>query len=150
MPRLRSALALALCAALAACGGEEEQKPAFATGTVCPPAGTALRWADFDLELFGDAAGTTGYCNYCHHSSRTTNDARHGAPLHANFDLIAVVREHAQLIDAMAGKGPTPTTPAMPYLLPAPLPADVPDPQPVPTDEERRRLSEWLACGAPE
>jgi hypothetical protein len=148
MPTIR--IALVLAAALAACGREEDPKAMFATGTVCPPGGTALRYADFDLELFGDAAGTTGYCNYCHHSSRTTNEARHGAPPHADLDLIAVVREHAQLIDALAGKGPTPTTPQMPLLLPAPLPADVPDPQPVPTDEERRRLSEWLACGAPE
>lgn len=150
MSTLRLALASALASALAACGGEEAPKAAFATGTVCPDGGTALRWADFDLELFGDAGGTTGYCNYCHHSSRTTNEERHGAPPHATFDLLASVREHAQLIDALAGKGPTPTTPQMPLLLPPPLPPDVPDPQPVPTDEERRRLSEWLACGAPE
>lgn len=146
MPRILAALALAT--ALAACGKDEVSSD-FATGTVCPSGGTALRYADFDLELFGDAAGTTGYCNYCHHSSRTTNEARHGAPLHATFDLIDSIREHAQLIDALAGKGPKPTTPQMPLILPAPLPAGVPDPQPVPTDEERRKLSEWLACGAP-
>lgn len=148
MTRIRSALALSLV--LVGCGGEEPAGSTLATGTTCPPGGTAVRWADLDLELFGDAAGTTGYCNYCHHSSRTTNDARHGAPPFARLDLLADVQALAARIDAVAGKGPTPTTPVMPFILPPPRPADVPDPQPVPTDPERISLSVWLACGAPQ
>jgi len=142
-------MALALAATLAACGGEPAPAAAFATGTVCPQGGTPLRYADFQTAFFGDASGTTGYCNYCHDSSRTTIDARHGAPPQATFDLLPVIRAYATKIDALAGKGPTPTVPTMPYLFPAPKPPGVPDPQPVPTDPERQALSVWLACGAP-
>jgi hypothetical protein len=147
MPRIRTALALGI--ALAACGGGEEQGAApFATGTVCPPGGTALRWADLDLEFFGSADGQTGYCNYCHHSTRVTNADRHGAPPDVRLDLLADVRAAAARIDAAAGKGPTATSPSMPFVI-APEPG-VPDPQPIPLDAERISLSVWLACGAPD
>ena len=147
MSRIRLA---AVIAAALACGGKEQPATAaFATGTVCPQNGTALRWADFQLAFFGKADGSTGYCNYCHDSTRLTLGERNGAPAHATFDKLDVVRAHAVLIDALAGKGPVPTTPTMPYLFPPPLPAGVPNPQPVPSDVERENLSLWLACGAP-
>jgi hypothetical protein len=147
-----SAVALVLSVALTACGEARrvEGSPAtFATGAACPEGGTTLRYADFQGPFFGNAAGTSGYCNYCHDSIRTTVEARHGAPPDVTLDQLAVIRVMAARIDAAAGKGPTPTTPVMPFLLPSPKPADVPDPQPVPSDAERERLSEWLACGAP-
>lgn len=149
MPRIHVVFALGLL--LAACGeAADVQTTPLPTGTVCPPGGTPLRWADLDLELFGSADGATGYCNYCHHTSRVTNADRHGAPPDIRLDDLAVIRAQRVRIDAAAGKGPTPTTPVMPFILPAPLPPDVPDPQPTPLDTERTSLSVWLACGAPE
>jgi hypothetical protein len=153
-PRTFSAAAIVL-AVLAACGDARDlpsEPTAFATGTVCPPAGTTLRHADLDLAFFGDAAGTTGYCNYCHHSTKV-GAARNGAPPLAAWDDLTTIRARARDIDRMAGRGPTPTTPAMPFLL-APdaqgqLPPGVPNPQPIPSDPERENLSLWLACGAP-
>jgi len=149
MSRIR--IAIAAAAVLAACDNAKEiagSPEVIGTGTVCPPGGTTLTYANFGQAFFGNAEGTIGYCNYCHASTKT-GLARNGAPTHAVFDILGIIREHAQLIDAFAGKGPTPTTPQMPFILTPPLPAGVPNPQPIPTDQERTNLSVWLACGAP-
>ncbi|MGZ3456877.1 MAG: hypothetical protein ACXU86_00045 [Archangium sp.] len=62
------------------------------------------------------------YCNRCHGST---------------FGTVQGVRDYAQVIDARAGSGPNGTNTSMPPNGTSP------------TTDERKKLSEWLACGAP-
>jgi len=70
-------------------------------------------------------------CTGCHHSSLPASE-RAGAPLDINFDALADVRKHAPLIWARAAD----SNATMPPLG-------------GPPQDERTRLGEWLACGAP-
>jgi hypothetical protein len=71
----------------------------------------------------------------CHASSRA-GAQRHGAPRGYDFDTVAGVRKHLDDIDRMAAAGPDATNAIMPPNGPRPSVA------------ERRKLGEWLACGA--
>ncbi len=70
-------------------------------------------------------------CTGCHHSSLPASE-RAGAPLDINFDALADVRKHAPRIWARAAD----SNATMPPLG-------------GPPQDERTRLGEWLACGAP-
>lgn len=118
-------LAGALLASVA-CHSHEE---GAATGATCPTTQT-LTYANF-----GKAFMQT-YCLQCH-STNAQGAARNGAPADHNFDLVADIRSLAEHIDMHAGSGPLATNTSMP------------DSGPMPTTDERRKLSEWLACGAP-
>ena len=87
----------------------------------CPDEGTALTY-----ESFG-AAFMANHCNRCH------SEAKSGAPSAYRFDTVDEVRTHADRIFIRAA-GPNVTMP--------PGPTD-------PPLDERDRLAEWLACGAP-
>jgi hypothetical protein len=67
-----------------------------------------------------------------------TPTERNGATPHANWDDLPTIRAYATEIDAFAAGGPDGINRVMP-------PSD-----PKPSDEERKMLGEWLACGAPE
>lgn len=117
-------LLAAFCATalLVGCGGS-------ATGVTCPP----------DSTLTADTFGTAfmgQYCTRCHATS-LKGSARQGAPSDVNLDTLAGVRAEAQDIDAWSGASDTLTNAQMPPSGPAP------------SVEERRKLSQWLACGAP-
>ena len=71
------------------------------------------------------------YCNTCH-SSRLLADMRQGSPIDVNFDGIDDIREWAPIIWVRAADQNMNMPPVGP-----------------PDDEERARLGEWLACGAP-
>jgi hypothetical protein len=71
------------------------------------------------------------WCNGCH-SSALPEGERQGAPLGSDFDDVALVREAGPRIWARSGDHNR----QMPPLA-------------GPEDEERTRLGEWLACGAP-
>jgi uncharacterized membrane protein len=90
----------------------------------CPPAGTALTY-----ESFGKAFLDTE-CNTCH---AATPGHRHGAPESYVFDTIEGVHAHRDRIFVRAAASNV----SMP-----PGPED-------PPAEDRERLAEWLACGAP-
>jgi cytochrome c5 len=107
-----------------------------ATGTSCPPAGTALRFTGGAPPDFGRSF-TSSYCTRCHATALTGAAARNGAPAGANFDDVCSIRARVQIMDAYAGSGANGTFTIMPIGPPAP------------TLAERARLSEWLACGAP-
>lgn len=118
-------IAFALC--LAGCGGEDEPPlEGAATGTTCPSSST-LTYDNFGRNFF------RAFCQRCH-SADSTN--RNGAPSGVNFDTLEQIRSHSERIDELAGLGPDAENTAMP---PKGL---------LPTDVERQRLSEWLACGA--
>ena len=90
----------------------------------CPPDNT------IDGISFG-APFMLNWCNGCH-GSGIPEAERQGAPLGVDFDNLDDVREHADRIWARAGDG-----------------NDTMPPTPGPSEEERRMLGEWLACGAP-
>jgi uncharacterized membrane protein len=106
-----------------------EHESSAATGAACPDSSTLA------YDSFGEAF-LASYCTSCHASS-LTGDARVGAPPGFDFDSLDGVRAHAADIDAHAGIGPLADNRAMPLA------------DPEPSDDERRALAEWLACGAP-
>jgi len=99
------------------------------TEAICPPSPT-LTYANF-----GEAF-MTQYCTRCHSSTLSGAD-RMGAPQFHDFDTQLGIQQVADHIDETAGVGPAATNEAMP-----------PDGA-KPTLEERQKLAEWIACGAP-
>jgi uncharacterized membrane protein len=121
-------------------GGCEEDKDAHAhdhshegraSGATCPEEGgpTARDFGRAFLE---------SYCLSCH-SASVTGPARGGAPEEVNFDSLEEVRRQAETIDTHCAAGPSASNSAMP-------PSSSPH---QPTQEERLKLGQWLACGAP-
>lgn len=131
----RLAYGLFLMALATACGGQaphDHGRHGAPSGAECP-AGSSLTYANFG-KSFMDT-----YCTSCHASSRT-GEQRDGAPADQNLDTLAGVREvGAQLIDRSAAAGPDHVNTLMPPD----------DHQPKPSQLERERLGEWLACGMP-
>ena len=109
--------------------GEHEHE-GMPSGAQCSPGSTAT------YENFGKAF-MASYCLGCH-SAELTGDARLGAPPGRDFDTLEQIRADADMIDEHAAAGPGMVNTEMP-----------PAGGPAPTDPERERLGEWLACGAP-
>ncbi len=82
------------------------------------------------VENFGGPFILT-HCTGCHHSSLPASE-RAMAPVDVNFDDLALVRAQADRIWARSGDH----NQTMPPVGPPP-------------EEDRTRLGEWLACGAP-
>jgi hypothetical protein len=124
----RIAAAIALAAPLVGCS---DDAPLFGppTESQCPP-DSALTWDSFGRKFMED------YCTRCHHSD-LRGAARQGAPSFHDYDTVFGVRATDDHIDFTTAAGPAATNTAMP-----------PD-GPKPSLEERRRLGEWIACGAP-
>ena len=127
-----------LAAAMAACSSdvsdtdhehEHEHEHGEATGAVCSDAST-LTYESFGQDFMAK------YCTSCH-AATVTGAARQGAPEGFDFDTVEGVRDHADEIDEHAGIGPMAENREMPLD------------DPLPTDDERSDLAEWLACGAP-
>jgi len=100
-----------------------------ATGAVCPPS-SSLTYENWGLDFFGR------YCLRCH-SMALGSGERNGAPSGYNWDDLNSVRAHASNIDLMAA--------ASEHVVNHEMPPG----EPVPVTSERRKLGEWLACGAP-
>lgn len=126
----KSPLFLAFCLPLllGACDGGEEEE-GTPSGAVCPE-GSTLTWDSFADQFF------QSYCRRCH-STELTGSARNGAPSDHNFDSAELVREELDHTDEQAAAGPDAVNTLMPIGAPTP------------TEEERKKLGEWLACGAP-
>lgn len=90
----------------------------------CPPGGTKLTYENFGRDFMG------AQCQSCH--GQASKD-RKGAPSGFDFGTLDSVRAHKDRIFARAAADNT----TMP-----PGPDD-------PPREERDKLAEWLACGAP-
>lgn len=114
-------------------GGGGDSDSDSSTGTTGDPAcvaDSAPTWESFGRDFF------VTYCNHCHSESLKGNDREH-APFDVNFDTVELVRMQTLKIgNAAAAEGDDINT-----FMP------VGDPKP--SDEERRILGEWLACGAP-
>lgn len=126
-----SALLLAglFSSAAVSCDHDEHEHEGVQTLAVCPTTQT-LTYANFGQAFMQQ------YCLSCH-SSSVQGAARNGAPTDHNFNSLSDIRSLADHIDLHAGSGPGGTNEAMP------------DSDPRPTLDERRKLSQWLACGAP-
>ncbi|MEZ4361660.1 MAG: hypothetical protein R3B48_15845 [Kofleriaceae bacterium] len=111
------------------CGGEESSVLGPPTQAACPN-GSTLTYANFG-QAFMDQ-----YCTRCH-SSALTGAARNGATAYHDFDTVGGVRSVMDHIDQSAASGPA----AMNHTMP-------PN-GPFPTDDERLKLGEWIACEAP-
>jgi uncharacterized membrane protein len=120
--RVRWMISLAL---VAACGGDPVGED---TGSTCPPADPPT-CANFGQTFF------TTYCLDCHSQAKVGAD-RQGAPVTIDFDTRSLVRENTSRIDKQAAFGPTARNRLMPE--------DGHDP--VPSDDERTRLGEYIAC----
>lgn len=112
------------------------------SGAVCPR-GSTLRY-----EGGGDGRGEprdfgrnffAAFCIGCHAAPRL-GAARNGAPANLNWDTISGVRAQLGWIDRAAAAGPHGVHSDMP---PSGLA------KAFPTEEDRRRLGMWIACGAP-
>ncbi len=112
------------------CCAEETEVLGPSTGATCPT-GSTLTYANFGAKFMTD------YCTRCH-SSTLSGDARMGAPLYHDFDTQLGIQQVADHVDQTAGSGPNATNESMPY-----------DDGPAPTLDERQKLAEWIACGAP-
>ena len=104
--------------------------PGRPSGATCPTEST-LSYA-----TFGEAF-MSQYCTSCH-SSSLSGAARNGAPSDHNFDTLDAIRDvGADHIDRAAAAGPDYVNTVMPPS----------GQEPQPSEEERRLLGEWLACG---
>ena len=121
------AFALLAVIGTASCGGDDDNHAGAApSGAVCP-SGSTLTYDSFGKDFM------TKYCTRCH-SSAVTGEMRNGAPSDHNFNTFAGIFVMADHIDEHAAAGPDAVNTEMP-------PSD-----PKPTEEERRKLGEWLAC----
>lgn len=109
-----------------------DRQPPFhsTTGATCPSSST-LTYEGWARGFFAD------HCTRCHNSSFTTRDQRNGAPLEANWDELETVRLYSAEIDEYAAGGPNGINQVMPPS------------EPRPSEANRLKLGEWLACGAP-
>ena len=121
------AFAFLALAGAASCGGDDDHgHEGEGSGAICP-SGSTLTYDNFGRNF------VSTYCTRCH-SSLLSGAARQGAPGDHNFDSFAGIFTMANHIDAEAAAGPNAVNNAMP-------PSD-----PKPSDDERRKLGEWLAC----
>ena len=90
----------------------------------CPPQGTTLRYGNFGAPFMDS------HCQSCHGSQSID---RRGAPGEFIFDSVEQIQRHRARIFVRSAAG----NDSMP-----PGPDD-------PSEEDRIKLAEWLACGAP-
>jgi uncharacterized membrane protein len=110
------------------CGGHHPHTSP--SGATCPPENRPTA-QDFGRPFMEN------YCLSCHGAS-VQGKARKGAPENVNFDTLEDIRRQWKAIDSHSAAGPTATNMVMPPVY-----------YEQPTLEERKRLGQWLACGAP-
>lgn len=99
------------------------------TESTCPPTST-LTYENFGRPFM------ERYCTRCH-SSQLSGAARHGAPDFHDFDTRFGVKGVSNHVDETSAAGP------------AAINRGMPQDGPMPTDDERFQLGEWIACGVP-
>jgi len=120
-------LAASLC--LAACEGEHEHVHEGSASLATCPADNTLTY-----DTFGKAF-MTSYCVRCH-SSTLKGSAGEGAAEGHDYDTLNGILPWFDHIDEHAAAGPTIIN------------TEMPPSGPLPTDDERRKLGQWLACEA--
>ena len=125
MNRLAVLLVIATCESPMSCVESDTPEGEF-TQSLCPPTDPPT------YDNFGRAFMET-FCTRCHDSAKPTG-MRGDAPLGVDFDTRTKLRLWTSNIDREAAIGPASANRTMP-----------PD-GPMPTDAERRRLGEYIAC----
>ena len=115
------------------------------TGATCPDVNNpALTWANWGSNFF------CHYCTNCHRSD-LPNSKRNGAPLLHDLDTLYFVMLIAKHTDEQAAFGPAAHNTFMPgggtdgrcpSMAGGPLDENCPEP----TDDDRTKLGEFLAC----
>jgi uncharacterized membrane protein len=126
--RILSAASFWFVLSIGACSNDSdshEESEGVATQSTCPD--SAPTYDSFGRDFM------QSYCTGCHSSARRGAD-RNDAPVGHDFDTLEGVLAVAEHIDEYAAAGPAGVNTAMPLSSPSP------------SDEERRRLGEWLAC----
>jgi hypothetical protein len=118
-----------VCAAVAGCTPDSYGHPGAATGSACT-AGNDLTYDNFG-RAFMDA-----YCVACHGSESSPYKSDPKASMF-DFRTLAGIQPNVAHIDVAAAAGPFAVNTYMPNT------------PPFPTEDERRKLGTWLACGAP-
>ena len=113
-------VAILCCLGVSACGLFYSDLDSYP----CPPQGTTLRYGNFGAPFMDS------YCQSCHGSQSID---RRGAPGEFIFDSVEQIQRHRARIFVRSAAGNN----SMP-----PGPDD-------PSEEDRTKLAEWLACGAP-
>jgi hypothetical protein len=129
--RLSRSLALLIVLTAFGCGSEEDQNSGtlgLPTQSACPSPPT-LMYENFAKDFFEI------HCLECH-DSKKKGKQRNGAPADHNYDTLGGIRLWANQIDRAAAGGPGAINTFMP-------------PDGGPTEVERRKLGEWIACGTP-
>lgn len=133
--RLWVAIGLGLGLGLAGCGGDDDDDDAPSggpsSGATCP-ADNKPTYENFGRDFLAT------YCTSCH-ASALEGVARQGAPEGYDLDSLDSIRDdfEAGVLDRYAAAGPKKVNTLMPPAGPSPKPSE----------GERRRLGEWLACG---
>jgi uncharacterized membrane protein len=110
---------------IAACSDTPE---GVLTGSSCPDVDPPT-YANFGQQFM------TAYCIDCHSENRSGDD-REGAPPTIDFDSQSLLRQHTSRIDKQAASGPLAQNRLMPPSGGGPKPSDA----------ERERLGEYIAC----
>lgn len=126
------ALGLSLLGLLCACGPTEEPTPSQSAAMATPacPSPPVVTYESFARPFM------KAYCQRCH-SKDATSAGIYGAPSDHHFDTAEQIRAWSQHIFLLSAG-----TSARIYRT---MPLDAP----LPTDEERLTLGQWLICGAP-
>jgi len=95
-------------------------------------AGAARNDCTLTYANFGKAF-TEKYCLRCHTSSKHNWFTRRGAPKRVDFDTYEGIQKRSERVRALAAAA-----------------AKMPKGRPKPTEEERRQLGAWIACGLPQ
>jgi uncharacterized membrane protein len=142
LTRLLALLCLAVLPLTVACKGDddgdehghdedaahdEDAEVGVPSGATCPDDAGVLTYEDFGKPF------VEAYCTRCH-SSELEGAARNNAPPGHDFDSLAGILLVGEHIDQMAAFGPDSMNDDMP---PSGL---------KPTNEEREKLGQWLAC----
>ena len=117
----------ALILFLVACGSSGDD--GTFTESVCPPTDPPT-YANFGQTFM------ESYCTECHDSAKT-GTLRQGAPATIDFDTLPKLRMSTSLIDKQAAIGPAAANRIMPPSSST---------MSKPTDDQRRRLGEFIAC----
>jgi hypothetical protein len=113
-----------------ACSDPTPEDAGGPTGATCPE-GSTLTYESFGRAFMAQ------YCTRCH-SSTLQGTSRQGAPSDHNLDTLeGIEATPAEHIDEEAAAGPLRVNTGMPPSAP------------VPSENARRQLGEWLACGTP-
>lgn len=144
MKALGLGVAFALALPLVGCGDDKDDS-GDSGGGICPktdklgdtlsgatcPSDSKLTYAD-DIQPIMEK-----YCVSCHSSELTGTSARMCAPGDHNFETEDGLIEEAHHVDLSAAAGPDSVNTQMP-----------PKGYPAPSEAERKKLGEWLACNA--